>query len=525
LYATGGLAWSFEKFSRTQLAGAPANGTALPGTVETELMVPRIGWAAGVGIEVALTSSWNARLEYLSTGFANRSVSFPAGAQTLSSDLVLHSIRLGLNYRIGQPSDFLVKGPEALDMDRFAFHAQTTILGQYAFPFQSPYRGHNSLSPNHGRETWDVTFYAGARLWQGAEFWINPEIDQGFGLSGTRGVAGFPSGEAYKVGESVPYTRLPRMFVRQTIDLGGETQRVESGINQFAGSQTADRIVITLGKFSVADIFDTNKFAHDPRTDFMNWALVESGTFDYAADAWGYTYGAAAEWYQGAWTLRFGVFDLSIAPNSAKLDPSFKQFQSIVEFEHRHQIAGQPGKVAVTGFLTRGRMGRFDDAVKLSELSGEPADTALVRRYTSRSGVSLNLEQQITPDLGVFARAGIASGGVEPYEFSDIDRTLAAGVSLSGKQWGRPDDTIGIAGVVNGISDPHKAYFNAGGLGILAGDGQLPNPGPEKIAEIYYSFPIANWRATLDYQFIANPAYNRDRGPVSVIGTRLRAQF
>jgi high affinity Mn2+ porin len=139
--------------------------------------------------------------------------------------------------------------------------------------------------------------------------------------------------------------------------------------------------------------------------------------------------------------------------------------------------------------------------------------------------VSLNLEQQISPDLGMFARAGIASGGVEPYEFSDIDRTLAAGLSLSGKQWGRPDDTIGIAGVVNGISNAHKGYFNAGGLGILAGDGQLPNPGPEKIAEIYYSFPIANWRATLDYQFIANPAYNRDRGPVSVIGTRLRAQF
>src|SRR5262249_47277375 len=163
---------------------------------------------------------------------------------------------------------------------------------------------------------------------------------------------------------------------------------------------------ITIGKFSVVDIFDTNKYAHDPRTDFMNWALVDTGSFDYAADAWGYTYGAAAEWYQGAWTLRFGVFDLSIAPNSAKLDPSFKQFQSVVELEHRPQSGGQPGKVAITGFLTRGRMGRYDDAIKLSGLTGEPADTALVRRYNSRSGVSLNLEQQISPDLGLFARAG-----------------------------------------------------------------------------------------------------------------------
>jgi high affinity Mn2+ porin len=207
------------------------------------------------------------------------------------------------------------------------------------------------------------------------------------------------------------------------------------------------------------------------------------------------------------------------------LDSTFKQFQSVVELEHRHEIAGQPGKIAVTGFLTRGRMGRFDDAVRLSELTGEPADTALVRRYNSRAGVSLNLEQQVSADLGVFARAGIANGALEPYEFTDIDRTVAAGVSLAGKQWGRPDDTIGIAGVVNGISDAHKAYFNAGGLGILVGDGRLPNPGAEKIAEIYYSFPVANWRATFDYQFIANPGYNRDRGPASVIGTRLRAQF
>ena len=144
-----------------------------------------MGWTAGGGSKLHW-HRWKPASNSCRHGFANRSVSFPAGAHSFNSDLALHSIRLGLNYRIGQPSDFLVKGPEALDMDRFAFHAQTTFLGQYAFPFRSPYRGHNSLDPNHGRETWDVTFYAGARLWQGAEFWINPEIDQGFGLSGTR---------------------------------------------------------------------------------------------------------------------------------------------------------------------------------------------------------------------------------------------------------------------------------------------------------------------------------------------------
>ena len=140
-------------------------------------------------------------------------------------------------------------------------------------------------------------------------------------------------------------------------------------------------------------------------------------------------------------------------------------------------------------------------------------------------GVSINLEQQIFADLGVFARAGMAGGDIEPYEFTDIDRTVSAGLQLTGKPWGRQDDTLGFAGVVNAISGVHEAFLNAGGLGILVGDGQLPHPGTEQIIETYYSLPVALWRATLDYQFIANPAYNRDRGPVSVFGVRMHAQF
>jgi high affinity Mn2+ porin len=102
---------------------------------------------------------------------------------------------------------------------------------------------------------------------------------------------------------------------------------------------------------------------------------------------------------------------------------------------------------------------------------------------------------------------------------------VAAGLSLSGQRWGRPNDTFGLAGVVNGISAIHAAYLDAGGLGILVGDGQLPHPGPEQIVEAYYSIPVGSWFATLDYQFVMNPGYNRDRGPVSILGTRLHAQF
>jgi high affinity Mn2+ porin len=524
LYGTGGIAWAYSQFTRTQLGGS-SGGPGSPDAMETLSLVSRYGWTLGAGVEARLSSDWTARLEYFYTEFADRGTFFPSVSQHFSSAIELHNFRLGFNYWPGQQTNQLLDGPKALMLDRFSLQGQATFLGQYAFPFRAPYRGQNSLYPNQARETGDVTFYAGMRLWQGAEFWINPEIDQGFGLSNTVGVAGFPSGEAYKVGASAPYARIPRMFIRQTIDLGGDAQKVAADINQFATSQTANRLVMTIGKFSVTDVFDTNKYAHDPRKDFMNWSVVDTGTFDYAADAWGYTYGAAVEWYHGSWTLRGGIFDLSIVPNSSQLDPQFNQFQWIGEIEHRHELWGKPGKVAVTGFLSRGRMGRYDDAIRLATMSGEPADIAAVRRYTSRSGLSINWEQQITADLGIFGRAGFASGNIEPYEFTDIDRTFVAGLSVTGKQWGRPDDAFGLAGVINGITSAHQAFLNAGGLGILVGDGKLPNPGTEKIIEVYYSLPVSTWRLTLDYQFIANPAFNRDRGPVSVLGARLRSQF
>jgi high affinity Mn2+ porin len=408
----------------------------------------------------------------------------------------------------------------------WAIHGQSTFIYQGVTSFPSPYVGRNSLKPSQARETFDATLYAGVRPWKGAEIWINPEIDQGFGLDGTLGVAGFPSGEAYKVGKDAPYLRLQRLFLRQTIDLGGESQSLDPDQNQLGGSQTANRLVLWVGRFSVTDVFDTNKYAHDPRGDFMNWALIDTGTFDYAADAWGYTYGVAGEWYQGRWTLRAGAFDLSIVPNSAELDPTFGQDQYVGELEERHTIGGQDGRLMLTGFLTRGRMGSYADAIQLSAATGQPADIAAVRRYRSRGGVSLDLEQSLRDDLGLFVRAGIADGDVEPYEFSDIDQTLAAGLSLSGKRWGRADDTVGLAGVLDGISKIHQQFLADGGLGILVGDGKLPHPGPEEIVETYYKIALTPHAAlSFDAQLVGNPAYNRDRGPAPIFAARLHAQF
>jgi high affinity Mn2+ porin len=528
-YATGGFAWTYNQQSLTQVS---------TGNSESPFLW-RLGWTAGAGVEVPIAPHWTARLEYLLTDYGKSNTTF-FGTQPLNSDFQLQELRFGLNYQFGSgdavtAAPLVAKALATPEMDSLSFHGQTTFVWQGYPAFRSPFAGAQSLTGGgQGRETWDATLYAGVRLWRGAELWVNPEIDQGHGLQDTHGVAGFPSGEAYKTGFDYPYARVQRYFVRQTIDLGGEAEKVDADINQFSGSQTANRLVLTVGRFYMIDIFDTNKYANNPRTDFLNWSVINAGSFDFGSDAWSTTYGAAAEWYQGPWTLRGGIFDMSATPDGALsplgavLDPTFGQFELVGELENRYALWGQPGKIKVTGFLIRGKMGNYQNALALSQATGLDASDALVavRTYQSRPGISLNLEQQVTETVGLFARAGWADGNVEPWDNTDIDRTIQAGVSLNGKPWNRPDDTIGIAGVVNGISGAHAAYFNAGGLGIVIGDGQLPHPGLEQIIEAYYSYAISpSTKVSFDYQFVANPAYNTDRGPVNVFAGRFHWQF
>ena len=430
-------------------------------------------------------------------------------------------------FDVSQPQVDTVEVKNSGTTQDFALHVQSTFVLQTNAPFHSAFNGPNSLD-HHGqvKETFDLTLYAGIRPWKGAEIWVNPEIDQGFGLSDTLGVAGFPSGEAYKVGKSNPYAKLHRWFLRQTIDLGGDNENVDADLNQLAGRHSANRLVLTLGKFSVVDVFDTNEQAHDPRSDFFNWAVIDSATFDYAANAWGYTYGAAAELYLGRWAFRGGLFDLSKVPNSVPLDPHFAQYEVNGEIEERHSIAGRAGKLKITVFLNHGRMGRFADAISLADATGQTPDTAAVRRMQNRAGVSFNLEQQLSKATSFFIKGGVANGNIEPYEFIDVDRSIAGGVAVKGVGWARDGDTIGIAAVNNVISRIHQRYLDAGGLGILVGDGKLPHPGSEQIIEAYYDVAVAKpLHFTFDYQFINHPAYNRDRGPVSVGAVRVHAQF
>jgi len=420
-------------------------------------------------------------------------------------------------------------GPVGEPVAAWNLHGQFTSVLQFHPAFNAAYSGSNSLDPgNNGRETADATLYGGVRLWAGGAAFVNAEVDQGFGLNNTLGVAGFPSGEAYKVGANNPYFRLPRAFVRQVIALSDDpaAPAPADAANQLEDPGTGDSVTITAGKFSTVDIFDGNGYAHDPRGDFLNWSVVDAGAFDYPADAWGYTYGATAELRHGWWTARGGIMALSKVPNSKDIDGQFRQFDLVAEFEARGEPMRRPGTLRVLAFLNRGDMGRYAEAIALARQTGGAPDTSLVRRYASRPGVALNAEQELAQDLGAFARISANTGAQEAYEFTEINASASAGLSLGGGRWQRPDDRAGVAVVMNAISSAARQYFADGGLGILIGDGRLPDYGREKIVEAYYACRVrAGVTASADLQEIVNPAYNRDRGPVTVAAIRVHAEF
>lgn len=437
--------------------------------------------------------------------------------------LLIGGLALLAGWSVRAEEETVVAAPED-----WAIHAQTTAVVQWHPAFTAPYSGGNSLDPKaQGNETTDATLFAGFRPWDDGEFWADLELDQGFGISNTLGVAGYTSGEAYKVGKHRPYFRLPRAFYRHNFALDGESETVAPDLNQLAGNQTQDRLVVTIGKMGVPDIFDANQYAHDPRNDFLNWSILDLGSFDYAADAWGFTYGVAFELYLGNWTTRIGLFDGSSVPNSSRLDPiPFNQTQEVVELEHRQTIWGEAGKIKLLAFANEARLGGYQDAIALGIETNSAPSTILVRKMRDVFGVGINIEQAISDDAGLFLRAGLKQGNAETYEFTDIDRSISGGASITGTAWGRPDDRLGSALVLNGLSEAAKRYFAAGGLGVLIGDGQLPNSAAEMIWETYYSFQIREGvLLSGDYQLINHPAYNHDRGPVSVLAARAHLQF
>lgn len=520
-YVTGGFAWG-----RTHV-----NLNDFGFVVPPRRDITHLGWTAGLGVEAAVGGNWTVKAEYNYVDLARRTYDLTDVAlPRVDVDPNIHLFKVGLNYRLWDtwdPPARIARRSALAESTDWNVHAQTTLIAQGYPRMRSPYEGINSLpGGGQGRETWTTSAFIGVRLWQGGEFYFNPELAQGFGLNSTLGLAGFPNGEAQKGGAPFPKYRAQRYVIRQTFGLGGEQEEVADAAMQLAGKRDIDRITVTVGRFAVGDYFDGNTYAKDPRADFMNWAMWAAAAYDFPADLPGMTRGAVVELNRKDWAVRAGLFQVPDAPNSDVL--VFKSGGAVVEFEERHTVFDQPGKLRFGIFGTRGNTGNYRNALAISA-----ADPTLdinnvitgIRRDNEKYGFYLNAEQQLMKDVGLFARASWNDGQNQILSFTDIDRSVSAGLSIKGSHWGRPSDTIGIGGAVNGLSAAHRDFLAAGGLGLLIGDGRL-NYSQERIFETYYAYALdKNFTLTADYQFISNPAYNADRGPVHIFSGRLHGEF
>ena len=417
-------------------------------------------------------------------------------------------------------------GQDTVKQERFSFHFQETTITQYKPSFYAPYSGMNSLSPEQETQSSITsTLFGSARLWQGAEAGFDPELSGGSGLSKTEGIAAFPNGETFRVGSTAPAIYIARLYFRQRFEWGKDKDTLQDDVNQLAGLKSKRYFMFQVGKWGMADFFDNNEFSHDPREQFMNWALMDNGAWDYPANTRGYVLGAYAELGQPAWTLRFAFTMVTTQPNGAVWDQNIGRANTqTLEYERRYSVNGQKGAVRVLIFDNGGKPGNYNQAIAQNPTAPNVDSTEAYGRR--KYGFGISADQYLNKYFGVFARLGYNDGHTQTWYFTEIDRSLSFGGTLKGGLWKRDDDELGVAFIGSGLSAEHRDYLADGGYGFLIGDGKL-NYSPEMVAELYYkinAYKKMFWLSP-DYQFILNPAYNADRGPVNVFSIRLHVAF
>ncbi|MEY4592689.1 MAG: hypothetical protein RIR18_1584 [Pseudomonadota bacterium] len=408
---------------------------------------------------------------------------------------------------------------------------QTTFNWQRHPSFRANYSGTNSLTnAAENMYTFSTTGHIGIRPWQGGELYYNGEVVEGVPFTRNLvGMGGFTNGEITRAAGETPKYYNQRFFLRQTWNQGGGTESVTSDFNQLAGMVDKNRFVLTVGNFSTLDVFDDNTYAKDPRTQFMNWGNWTYAAYDYAADARGFGWGFAAEWYQDDWTYRIGRMTGPVRPNEQQTDFQIgKHYGDQIEIERAHTLNERPGKLRVLFWRNKANLARFDDALSYRLANpGADAETIFQVRNAEqfKVGLGVNIEQEISDNVGFFMRAMKVDGQTETYAFTEVDESLSTGVLLKGKAWHRENDAVGLAFLSNGLSKERRQFLQAGGMSYFIGDGAL-NYRPETIVEGFYSWQAAKgfW-ITGDYQRVWNPAYNADRGPVNIFAVRLHAEY
>lgn len=424
------------------------------------------------------------------------------------------------------------------------WHIQNTDIVQSDPGFPAKYSGANSLnSTGNTKETVSLDLFAGLRLWRDAELHVDGLMWQGFGLSTTHGVESFPDGDAYKAGTKIPNLMFARLFIRQTIGLGGEQEDVPDSQLTLAGRQDISRLTFTFGRFTPLDIVDHNSYAQDPHTQFMSWGMMANLAWDYGQDTIGYAPGFAAELNQRDWAFRYVCFAMPPYINFQNIGSAdtgddqyltwpargrwgefFHSWAMATEFERRYSLSRHPGAIRLLEYLNEGSMANYHKATAI--LRANPAsDISAAQRYRYKYGFGLNVEQEVADNVGIFSRLGWNDGQNQAMEYADPNWTASLGLSVKGDRWRRPGDTFGLGTTLSGASREQREYLAAGGVGILNGDGAL-NYGSEKSLETIYDVEI--FRTALvtvhlaaDYQFVADPAFNRGRGPVSFFLGRL----
>jgi len=415
--------------------------------------------------------------------------------------------------------------------------AQYTFVRQHQSELTSPYQGPRSLDPSGDTQSsHTIGLYLGWAVIDHLQLYLDTEKFMGAGVSGAQGLAGLTNGDVIRQGSADLPKRfyVARAFARYLIPLpiGGShaTKTVERAQDQLPGPEPATRLEIKVGVLAANDDFDQNRYANATRTQFMNWSLWNNGAWDFAADTRGFTQGIVLGFVSPRWSLKYGVYKMPVRANDQQLESSIRRARGD-NLELTYRTGEEEERSTVIRALVYrniARMGIYEDAIAVAQATGTVPDiVAQDQEGRQKWGFGFNVEQPLADggETGLFARAGWNDGRTETFAFTEVDRTFSLGGQLAGSHWKRPEDRLGVAVAINGLSGPHRQYLADGGIGFLLGDGRL-NYAPEQILEAYYRVQPGHYvQISPDVQYIRNPGYNRDRGPVSFWGLRLHLEY
>jgi hypothetical protein len=413
---------------------------------------------------------------------------------------------------------------------RFWISGQINFIFQTHPPFDASYTGPNSLLPDYEKATSRMmSLYTGVRLNDSTEVITDLEEAGGNGLSQTLGIAGFSNLDVVRNPTLSKSPYLARLMLHKVIALSDKKVESDRGPMSTFSEVPERRLDVRVGKFGTVDFFDVNSVGSDSHLQFMNWSTAQNGAYDFAADTRGYTWGAVVEYQQKNFAVRAGEMLMPKVANGIDLVWNLRKAHSEnFEFELRKGLLPKRGgTVRLLSYINHANMGTYRDAVAQYQagITPVPDITAHPWNTTLKYGFGVNIEQSLSPNFTAFARWGWNNGKTESFAYTEIDSTVAVGLGAEGRKWHRKKDRAGVAFASNAIARDHQSYLAQGGVGFIIGDGRL-RYGRENILESYYT---AHLRRGLylgpGLQYVANPAYNRDRGPVLIPGLRIRLEL